>query len=90
MTDESKEGTAWWHAQALCAGIDADLFFGERGDSTEEAKAVCRRCPVREPCLEYAMERNEPFGVWGGYSYRGRKNLRSKRHRAALRLVQAS
>ncbi|WP_407646122.1 WhiB family transcriptional regulator [Actinacidiphila oryziradicis] len=43
---------------------------GERGAVHEArdqaAKEVCARCPVREPCLQFTLEANEPYGVWGG------------------------
>lgn len=45
---------------------DADLWFAERTADVERAKAVCRQCPLRVECLEGALERGEPWGVWGG------------------------
>lgn len=49
------------------------MFFhpmGERGrahdEREEKAKEICRRCPVRETCLGYALAAREPYGVWGG------------------------
>lgn len=45
---------------------DADLWFADRPDLLEEAKSLCRQCPLRTQCLESAMEREEPWGVWGG------------------------
>ncbi|UNX56423.1 WhiB family transcriptional regulator [Georgenia sp. TF02-10] len=45
---------------------DSDLWFAERTDDVEQAKALCRTCPVREACLAGAVERAEPWGVWGG------------------------
>lgn len=44
----------------------ADLFFAERPAELEQAKALCAVCPLREACLEGALERGEPWGVWGG------------------------
>jgi WhiB family redox-sensing transcriptional regulator len=57
----------WTDAQ--CATGDArllHLFFSEEQSEIDEAKAICRECPVRLPCLEGAIERREPWGVWGG------------------------
>lgn len=68
-----------WQAQANCMGVDPDLFFPERGESTREAKEVCRGCVVREDCLEYALANSEKFGIWGGLSERERRRLRRQR-----------
>lgn len=48
-----------------CAG-DPDLFFAESPDDVELAKSLCSDCPVRPVCLAGAVERREPWGVWGG------------------------
>jgi WhiB family transcriptional regulator, redox-sensing transcriptional regulator len=45
---------------------DPQLWFSERPDELELAKAHCRPCPLRGPCLAGAAERREPYGVWGG------------------------
>jgi WhiB family redox-sensing transcriptional regulator len=42
------------------------LFFSENPADAARAKAICARCPVRSLCLTRALERAEPFGVWGG------------------------
>lgn len=65
-----------WMAEALCAQTDPELFFPEKGGSTREAKKTCRRCPVTEPCLTYALEHDERFGIWGGLSERERWRVR--------------
>lgn len=49
-----------------CQGRNADLFFAERPEHVETAKALCRPCPARAECLAGALERREPWGVWGG------------------------
>src|SRR5690625_6604091 len=50
-----------------CHDIDAaDLFFAERPADLEQAKALCRSCPLLEACRDGALERGEPWGVWGG------------------------
>lgn len=72
-----------WQDYANCLGVDADLFFPERGASTREAKEVCRSCVVREECLEYALQNSEKFGIWGGMSERERRKLRRQRSAAA-------
>lgn len=60
-----------WRMHAACRDEDPDLFFpiGSTGPAlgqVEEAKAVCRRCPVQEECLRWALENNQDAGVWGG------------------------
>lgn len=48
-----------------CTG-DPELFFAESPEDVESAKALCRGCPMRLACLAGALERREPWGVWGG------------------------
>jgi len=60
----------------LCAEIDPDLFFPDKGESTAGAKFVCRRCPVRQPCAEAG--RYERFGVWGGLTPDERRQQRKE------------
>ncbi|RZS87187.1 WhiB family redox-sensing transcriptional regulator [Motilibacter rhizosphaerae] len=49
-----------------CRGDDPELFFAESPSDVELAKALCRTCPVRASCLDGALLRQEPWGVWGG------------------------
>lgn len=49
-----------------CRDLDADLWFAERPAEVEIAKALCAVCPIRAQCLAGALERMEPWGVWGG------------------------
>ena len=49
-----------------CRVNDPELFFAESPTEVERAKAMCLDCPVREMCLAGALERREPWGVWGG------------------------
>jgi WhiB family redox-sensing transcriptional regulator len=65
-----------WVLRANCVGIDAELFFPDRGEPTRHAKAVCAGCEVRAECLDYALETGQKFGVWGGTSERERRSLR--------------
>lgn len=70
-----------WVEQALCAQIDSEIFFPEKGRSTKEAKRICGMCPVRLECLQAALDREERFGVWGGLSERERRKLTKPKHR---------
>jgi WhiB family transcriptional regulator, redox-sensing transcriptional regulator len=49
-----------------CRSDDPELFFAEKPEDVEYAKSLCQACPVRLPCLAGAVERREPWGVWGG------------------------
>lgn len=78
-----------WRHEALCLREDPELFFpiGNTGPALmqiEEAKAVCRRCPVTEECLTFALETGQDAGVWGGLSEDERRALkrRTARNRA--------
>ncbi|PZT71018.1 WhiB family transcriptional regulator [Streptomyces sp. SW4] len=65
-----------WQDEALCAQTGADFFFPEPGSSVREAKRICGLCPIRAACLEYALDHDERFGVWGGLSEKERLALR--------------
>ena len=65
-----------WQDRALCAQTDPESFFPEKGGSTREAKRVCRSCEVKGECLDYALENDERFGIWGGMSERERRRLK--------------
>jgi len=67
-----------WQARALCAQTDPEAFFPEKGGSTRDAKRVCLSCDVRSECLEYALENDERFGIWGGLSERERRRLKKQ------------
>jgi WhiB family redox-sensing transcriptional regulator len=49
-----------------CRRENPELFFAETPQDVEVAKALCLGCPVRAECLAGALERREPWGVWGG------------------------
>ena len=78
-----------WQAKGACRDGHTRMFFPGKGASQDEAKAVCAVCPVREPCLEWALATREPYGIWGGVSERGRKRMLAGR-RAAVKLAAAS
>ena len=69
---------AAWQERALCAQTDPEAFFPEKGGSTREAKRVCLSCEVRAECLEYALENDERFGIWGGLSERERRRVKKQ------------
>ena len=49
-----------------CHTSDPDLFFSDVSQEIEIAKSLCAGCPVRSQCLDAALSREEPCGVWGG------------------------
>lgn len=49
-----------------CRVYDPELWFAESPSDVECAKALCQDCPVRGLCLDGALDRGEPWGVWGG------------------------
>ncbi|ONI61632.1 WhiB family transcriptional regulator [Okibacterium fritillariae] len=67
-----------WQTDSLCAQTDPEAFFPEKGGSTRDAKRICSSCEVRSQCLEYALENDERFGIWGGLSERERRKLKKR------------
>ena len=76
---------ARWRELAACRGADLDLFFPGRGESAEPARRVCAACPVRQPCLDYAIGLGILYGIWGGLAEGERRPLRTRRLRAVRR-----
>jgi WhiB family redox-sensing transcriptional regulator len=66
---------ATWCDRAVCAEVDPELFFPDKGEPSRPAKQVCAVCEVRAYCLQEALDRREHFGVWGGLSERERRVL---------------
>ena len=76
-----------WRHRALCRDEDPELFFpiGTTGPAVvqiEQAKAVCRRCPVVSSCLDWALTSGQDSGVWGGLSEDERRALKRRTARA--------
>ncbi|MGW5865024.1 WhiB family transcriptional regulator [Streptomyces sp. NPDC055239] len=72
-----------WVHRALCAREDPELFFpvSAAGPALSEelaAKRICLRCPVLRPCLTWALDSGQAFGVWGGANAEERAVLRRK------------
>lgn len=71
-----------WRKRCACRNEDPELFFpvGRSGPALlqiAEVKKVCRRCPVVEPCREWAVETGQG-GVWGGTTENERRTLRRR------------
>lgn len=74
---------SWW-AHARCndgTGQLAGMFFSEELQDIARAKHICATCPALIPCLEGALERREPWGVWGGQLFLNGRILATKRRR---------
>ena len=75
--------TNWeWQLDGLCRDLDSAQFFhpeGERGGPrrrrAEAAKRICAKCPVLSTCRQYALQTQEPYGVWGGLSEEERRAI---------------
>lgn len=81
--DEASE-RADWKQLARCRDGAASLtalFFSEQLDDIAAAKSFCGGCPVQEACLTAALERREPWGVWGGQLFVNGKVVAQKRKR---------
>ena len=75
-----------WHEYAACRGEDPELFFpvgttGPAEAQVQSAKAICALCPVREECLQWALDTAQDAGVWGGLSEEERRALRRGQRR---------
>src|SRR5690606_13146858 len=76
-----------WRDRAACLDEDPELFFpiGNTGPALqqiEDAKAICRTCPVIDTCLKWALETGQDAGVWGGLSEDERRALKRRKARA--------
>lgn len=67
-----------WQELALCAQTDPEAFYPDRGSNAAPAKRICRRCDVRQECLEDALAKDDQYGVRGGLSENERKRLKRK------------
>lgn len=78
-----------WRSRAACADTDPELFFpvGVGRSATaqiREAKRVCFSCPVRDDCLEWALETGQIDGVWGAMDETARRRLQRRRRKTQV------
>ena len=70
----------WIDTSTPCRSYDPELWFAERPDQVALAQALCGDCALRAACLAGALERREPWGVWGGELFeRGNVVARKRR-----------
>lgn len=79
-----------WREVGACAHADPDLFFpisstGRALREIAKAKAVCAGCPVRQACLDFALEHDLTHGIWGGTTPEDRRAWRRERRPGPLR-----
>ena len=70
-----------WRDWAACQRTDAELFFPSgnadfTSEQTQAAKEVCNGCPVKDPCLHFALATNQESGIWGGRDEDERRRMR--------------
>ena len=80
-----EDKTPLWMLRALCRTMDPDIFYPHDGVGVDKARKICGECAVQSECLEYALEREDIHGVWGGTSERERRRiLRARRIESSL------
>ena len=82
-----RKDTPSWRESAACRYLETDLFFpiGKTGRAVEEiqrAKQVCASCPVQQPCLTFALDTHQGYGIWGGYDEDERRIMLRQRRNA--------
>jgi WhiB family redox-sensing transcriptional regulator len=68
-----------WMAEGNCRTESPARVFPSDGVGVEVARRVCATCPVKSPCLEYALRNGIDHGVWGGASERERRRIARRR-----------
>ena len=80
--EQPDSDTAWMDA-GNCRSVSPSVFFPSDGVGVEVARQVCRDCPVKTACLEYALANHIGHGVWGGTSERERRRIARRRRVSA-------
>jgi WhiB family redox-sensing transcriptional regulator len=73
-----------WMSAGNCNQVPPATFFPSDGVGVDAARRICADCPVKRPCLEYALVNRIDHGVWGGTSERERRRILRQRRQAAL------
>lgn len=72
-----------WMALGKCRELPPTTFFPSDGVGVDVARRICEDCPVKSPCLEYAIRNRIDHGVWGGASERERRRIARQRRLTA-------
>lgn len=68
-----------WTSDASCAQSDPAIFFPPKGGRVTAARKICARCPVADLCLEYGLEHDDAYGIYGGMTVQQREQIKRKR-----------
>ena len=74
-----------WTKHGQSTKANPEIFFPPKGNPGTEAKQVCANCPVRGECLDYAIEADEEFGIWGGLNRAERLHVRGTAPRRSVK-----
>ena len=74
-----------WMFKAACGDLDPNFFFPDNDEEIEAAKEFCRTCVVQFDCLEYALQHQEKYGVWGGHTAEERRRVNKNRRQQTRR-----
>ena len=66
------------YGEPACAQSDPEEWFPEKGGSYGHARKVCGQCPLKDPCLQFALLNNEAHGIWGGVAPRTRRKMAAR------------
>lgn len=75
-------GDTQWMDQGRCTEVDPELFFIDVGNAAAP-KSVCKECEVRQVCLDWAVDTNQQYGIWGGMGLQDRRRYKRQRAKAA-------
>lgn len=73
-----------WMGSGRCRDMDPAVFFPSDGIGVQNAQRICAECPMKVPCLEYALDNRVDHGVWGGTSERERRRILRRRRLSRL------
>jgi WhiB family redox-sensing transcriptional regulator len=73
-----------WMSEGRCRDYSPNTFFPSDGVGVAIARRICANCPVKEPCLTYALDNRIEHGVWGGTSERARALIARQRRQPVL------
>lgn len=73
-----------WRAESACREEPKWLFYVPKGEHPTMALAICRRCPVREECLTFALDHHIESGVWGGRTELQRRVIARQRRKSKV------
>jgi WhiB family redox-sensing transcriptional regulator len=76
-----------WMTEGKCRELPPATFFPSDGVGVEVARRICADCPVKSPCLEYALYNRIEHGVWGGASERERRRIARRRRTGTPRVA---